>query len=537
MVMPMPPCSCTASWPTIRQERLTCTFTAESAAARSVAVLGLDHHRRIGRHRAGLLQRYQHVDGAVLQHLEVADRRAELLACLEVLDGEPVQRIHDADGFGSQRRDGEFGDAFEDRQTAVERADEVSLADIHARQRDVGRATAILRRIAVDLHAFGTGWHQEQADALLVASAARGAGADDEMLGAVAVDDDAARAAKSIASADLPVAVAPAMTTKGGLSPGGGMLIATLIRPGLSQADVAAASDAVRDAGGEVGATDWLDVGEACDLMLSSLTQPGARAALEAALPAADVIVQPGDGVRRKRLLIADMDSTMITVECIDELADYIGVKAEVAAITERAMRGELDFEASLTARVALLKGLPVADIDRCRHERVRLTPGAQTLVRTMKAHGAYTLLVSGGFTAFARPIAAEIGFDECHANVLECEGDRLTGTVARPIVGAETKRAELLRVTTARGIALAETLATGDGANDIPMLQTAGLGVAFHAKPKTCGGGDGGGAPRRPDRAALGAGVSAGRVGGIKGQLLRRRLLEFNSERAEVTI
>ena len=263
------------------------------------------------------------------------------------------------------------------------------------------------------------------------------------------------------------------------------MLIATLIRPGLSQGDVAAASDAVRDATGEPGAADWLDAGEACDLTLTGLTQPEARAALEAALPAADIIVQPDDGSRRKRLLIADMDSTMITVECIDELADYIGVKAEVAAITERAMRGELDFEASLTARVALLKGLPVADIDRCRHERVRLTPGAQTLVRTMKAHGAYTLLVSGGFTAFARPIAAEIGFDECHANVLECEGDRLTGTVARPIVGAETKRAELLRVTTARGIALAETLATGDGANDIPMLQTAGLGVAFHAKPK----------------------------------------------------
>ncbi len=263
------------------------------------------------------------------------------------------------------------------------------------------------------------------------------------------------------------------------------MLIATLIGDGLSQGDVATASDALRGGGGEPGAAAWLDAGEAVDLTLTGLTQPEARAALEVALPHADVIVQPDGAPRRKRLLIADMDSTMITVECIDELADYIGVKAEVAAITERAMRGELDFEASLTARVALLKGLDVAAIDRCRRERVRLTPGAHPLVGTMKAHGAFTLLVSGGFTAFARPMAAEIGFDECHANTLLCDGGRLTGTVARPIVGAETKRAELLRVTAERGIALADTLATGDGANDIPMLQAAGLGIAYHAKPK----------------------------------------------------
>ena len=200
-------------------------------------------------------------------------------------------------------------------------------------------------------------------------------------------------------------------------------------------------------------------------------------------MPGVDVVVQRGAG-RRRRLLVADMDSTMISVECIDELADYAGVKLEVAAVTERAMRGELDFEAALDARVALLKGLDAAVIERCLAERVRLTPGAQTLVRTMRARGAWCLLVSGGFSLFADRIAAAIGFDSVRANSLHVAEGVLAGTVGRPVLGAEGKRQALLDTGLARGIALAEALAVGDGANDIPMLKEAGLGVAYHAKP-----------------------------------------------------
>ena len=263
------------------------------------------------------------------------------------------------------------------------------------------------------------------------------------------------------------------------------MLIATLMADGLSQADVAAASDALRGAGGEPGAAVWIDNGAACDVAVSGAAAASARAALEAALPRLDIVVQSADAPRRKRLLIADMDSTMITCECIDELADYAGLKAEVAAVTEAAMRGELDFEAALDARVALLAGMDAAVIDRCRVERVRLMPGAVTLVRTMRDSGAHTLLVSGGFTAFAEPVAAAIGFAEVRANTLSIEGGRLTGAVARPIVDAAAKRAALRAAATARGIPLMATLAVGDGANDIPMLEAAGLGIAYHAKPK----------------------------------------------------
>ncbi len=174
----------------------------------------------------------------------------------------------------------------------------------------------------------------------------------------------------------------------------------------------------------------------------------------------------------------------MITVECIDELADYAGVKAEVAAVTEQAMRGELDFEGALDARVALLEGLDEAAIDRCREERVALMPGARVLVQTMRAHGAYCLLVSGGFTRFAEPVAEAIGFDRVAANVLVIEDGRLTGRVRKPIVGAQGKREALLDSARALGLGPAETLAVGDGANDIPMLCAAGLGIAYRAKP-----------------------------------------------------
>ncbi len=269
-------------------------------------------------------------------------------------------------------------------------------------------------------------------------------------------------------------------------------LLVTLVAEGaLSAGDATIASDALLQAGGTPAFLAWIDPGDALDLTVTGLAAAAARAALEAALPGLDIIVQHADAPRRKRLLIADMDSTMITCECIDELADYAGLKAEVAAVTEAAMRGELDFEAALDARVALLKGMDAAVIDQCRTERVRLMPGAQTLVRTMAANGAHTLLVSGGFTAFARPVAAEIGFAAVHANTLLVEEARLTGAVARPIVDAAAKRARLLAAAEAHGTPMSATLAVGDGANDIPMIEAAGLGIAYHAKPRAAAAAD----------------------------------------------
>jgi phosphoserine phosphatase len=257
------------------------------------------------------------------------------------------------------------------------------------------------------------------------------------------------------------------------------MFIATLIAADrLARGDISAAEDAL---GGSAGHR-WVEEGSACDILLAG-EAASARALLEGAAPGVDVVVQPRAG-RRKLLLVADMDSTMIGVECIDELADYAGIRAEVAAVTERAMRGELDFEAALDARVALLRDLDERVIDRCYAERVRPTPGASALVGTMRANGAYCLLVSGGFDRFADRVAEAIGFDAAISNTLAIEGGRLSGSVLRPIVGAEAKRQALLDAAAARGIALADTLAVGDGANDIPMLRAAGLGIAYRAKP-----------------------------------------------------
>jgi phosphoserine phosphatase len=264
------------------------------------------------------------------------------------------------------------------------------------------------------------------------------------------------------------------------------MFIATLIAADrLTRADISVAEDAL----GGVRGHEWVEEGSACDLLLG--IDPGsARAALEGLIPGVDVVVQPKAG-RRKRLLVADMDSTMITVECIDELADYAGLRAEVSAVTERAMRGELDFEAALDARVALLKGLDARVIDHCHEQRVRITPGAEALVQTMSANGAYCLLVSGGFSRFADRVAADIGFDAAISNDLLVEGGRLSGTVGKPIVGAEAKRRALIDAASARQIPLGEALAVGDGANDILMIEAAGLGVAYHAKPATAAAAD----------------------------------------------
>ncbi len=186
---------------------------------------------------------------------------------------------------------------------------------------------------------------------------------------------------------------------------------------------------------------------------------------------------------RKKRLLIADMDSTIITVECIDELADFAGVKAEVSDITERAMQGELDFEEALHGRVAMLKGVTRADIQTCFDERVRLSPGAKTLVTTMNDH-AMTALVSGGFTVFTEKVASETGFRFTHANTLLFDGDALSGKVGTPIVNSGTKLDVLTRLLQEQDLDFADAIAVGDGANDAPMIKAAGLGVAYKAKP-----------------------------------------------------
>jgi phosphoserine phosphatase len=196
-----------------------------------------------------------------------------------------------------------------------------------------------------------------------------------------------------------------------------------------------------------------------------------------------DIVVQSRID-RRKKLFLADMDSTMIGQECIDELADFVGLKAHVAAITERAMRGEIAFEPALRERVALLKGLAVSVVDEVLEKRITLTPGGRELVATMRAHGAYTCLISGGFTLFTNAVAAKIGFQENRANTLKVAEGKLTGEVAEPIVGRATKLATLIELRESFDLDNLDTLVVGDGANDLGMIEAAGLGVAYHAKP-----------------------------------------------------
>ncbi len=231
------------------------------------------------------------------------------------------------------------------------------------------------------------------------------------------------------------------------------------------------------------GEINWLAHGVACEIVAPKAADPLADARAIIGSEPVDAAFLPL-AHRRKHMLIADMDSTMINEECIDELAAALGIKPEIAAITERAMRGELDFEQALDTRVALLKGLDRARIEQVRREQITLAPGGRALVQTMKAFGAYTVLVSGGFTFFADYFAKRIGFDRAIANVLEFEGETLTGTVRKPIIDKDAKLVSLETIAAERGIAIADTLAVGDGANDLPMLRAAGLGVALHAKP-----------------------------------------------------
>ncbi|MDQ3074772.1 MAG: phosphoserine phosphatase SerB [Pseudomonadota bacterium] len=228
---------------------------------------------------------------------------------------------------------------------------------------------------------------------------------------------------------------------------------------------------------------------------LAQWIEPGSVAALEAEATSLQMraafegwesvdIIPVGKAVAEKKLLVADMDSTMIGQECIDELADYAGIKPAIAAITERAMLGELDFAAALRERVMLLRGLDESAVERCLAERVRPNPGAATLVRTMRSRGAMTLLVSGGFTAFAGPVAALLGFERVEANVLAASDGRLSGTVTGRIVDAAYKARALVEARESLGADRADVLAVGDGANDIAMIEAAGLGIAYRAKP-----------------------------------------------------
>lgn len=266
--------------------------------------------------------------------------------------------------------------------------------------------------------------------------------------------------------------------------------VASLITNPASPALDAAAVEDARAALPDAGAVRWLDPGIAAEIVftlpdVSVERQRACEDELRRRLSGrpVDVAVTP-DRARRKRLFLADMDSTMIGQECIDELADHVGMKAHVAAITERAMRGELQFEPALRERVALLKGLPEAVVDDVIARRITLTPGGRTLLATLRANGVHTCLVSGGFTLFTNRIAAMIGFHENRANRLLVESGKFAGAVAEPILGSGAKAATLQELRVRFGLQDDDTMAVGDGANDLPMIEAAGLGVAYHGKP-----------------------------------------------------
>ena len=267
----------------------------------------------------------------------------------------------------------------------------------------------------------------------------------------------------SNAKADLPLAVGPTISATFLSSFGEIMFIATLIaKESLNERDIQSAIASLAAVDATIIRQSELIDGRVVDIFFQG-DPVAARVKLETIGGDIDIAVQP-EANRLKKLLISDMDSTMITVECIDELADYAGIKSEIAEITERAMQGELDFEEALRGRVALLEGLQTTAIQQCLDERVKIMPGAEILVRTMAKREATTILVSGGFTKFASPVAQAIGFGSFHANILGEAGGQLTQVASLP---------------------LEQCIAVGDGANDIPMLERAGLGIAYHAKPK----------------------------------------------------
>lgn len=253
------------------------------------------------------------------------------------------------------------------------------------------------------------------------------------------------------------------------------VLISSPAHPALNDGAVRAAIAVLQAQGAVVGTPDWLAPEIACDIPFDGEARPVAMTAL-------DAVVVPAAG-RRKKLLVADMESTMIENEMLDELAEFLGLRDRIAGITARAMNGEIDFAGALLERVGLLKGLAVSRLDEAAR-RIRYMPGGATLVATMKKYGSRCALVSGGFTCFTGPVHTALAFD-CHAaNTLKHDGATLSGTVEPPILGKEAKLATLQRLAAERRLAAVDTLAVGDGANDLPMLKAAGLGVAFHAKP-----------------------------------------------------
>ena len=260
------------------------------------------------------------------------------------------------------------------------------------------------------------------------------------------------------------------------------MAIATLIAAGrLDDRLVDRALGLLREVDPRAGFLHWIDEGDAADLSFNGDAK-AARWAVSS-LDGVDLVIQPEEP-RWRRLFVADMDSTIIGQECIDELADYAGLKDKVARITDAAMRGELDFPGALRERVRLLAGLDERELKRCLDERVRLTSGAETLVQTMRAGGASCLLVSGGFLSFAEPVARAVGFDRVRANRLVFAGGKLSGEVGDPIIDGMAKRDALIEAREQLGLARSDVLAVGDGANDKFMVEEAGLGVAFKAKP-----------------------------------------------------